>query len=280
MNSSFCRWLPCWLLAISLGVGSLAFCERAAAADAGAPASSSNAGASRATAEGVVKPYTGPPVYLDEPPAAVPPTLVDRQTITDKYPTGEMRCERQIARFSDNHLEADGFYREYYRNGQMFAEGQYRRGRQQGEWTYYHENGTVNRKVTFDGGLPNGQVDVYRADGTLMAKRDFDKGRRTGEWIDYDDTGKQPLQEEHYKDGQPDGVWKSWYPSGQIRREVALKEGKRDGVTSEWNADGSKRGEVSYADGVLDGTTTIWLSDGRKIVRKYDKGRLLTESIE
>jgi antitoxin component YwqK of YwqJK toxin-antitoxin module len=270
MNLSSCRWLPCWLLAISLGAGSLALCERAAAADA------ASAGA---TAKGVVKPYTGPPIYLDEPATTVPPTLVERQTVTDKYPSGEVRFERQIARFSDNHLEADGFYREYYKNGQLFAEGQYRRGRQQGNWTYYHDNGTVNHKVTFEDGLPNSQVEVYRADGTLMAKRNYSKGLRTGDWITYDDTGKQPLREELYNEGQPEGEWKSWFPSGQLQRQIAFKDGKRTGIAKEWNEDGSQRGEVTYADGELDGPTTIWLPDGRKIVREYGQGKLLSESI-
>lgn len=280
MNFSSCRWLSCGLLIVSLGIGGVALCERAGAAAADASTSSASSDAGATTTRGVIKPYTGPPIYLDEPATSVPPTLVERQTITDKYPSGEVRFERQIARFSDNHLEADGFYREYYKNGQLFAEGQYRRGRQQGEWTYYHDNGTVNRKVTYDDGLPDGSVEVRRADGTLMAKRSFDKGHRTGEWITYDDTGKQPLREEHYENGRPSGEWKFWFPDGQLQRTVNFKDGKREGLTTEWIEDGSKRGEVSYANGVADGPTTIWLKDGRKVIRQYAKGKLVSESIQ
>ncbi len=273
------HWLACGLLIAALGTGGLLLDSRAATA-ADSPAATSGSSAAAAAADGAVKPYTGPPIYLNEPAAVAPPTLVEREPITDKYPSGEVRYERQVARFSDNHFEADGFYREYYKNGQLFAEGQYRRGRQQGEWTYHHDNGQIDRKVTFDNGLPDGDVDVYRADGTLSAKRAFDKGKRSGEWIVYDDTGKQMLSEEHYRDGQRDGVWKSWFPSGQLQREITFKAGKPDGVAKEWNEDGSQRGEISYTDGLPDGTTTIWLTDGRKIVRKYDKGKLLSESIE
>jgi antitoxin component YwqK of YwqJK toxin-antitoxin module len=276
MNSSFCSWLSCCVCVVSLGIGSLALGQPPGATDA----DESSASDERVTAEGVVKPYTGPPIYLDEPPAAVLPTLVERKTVTDKYPSGEVRCERQVARFSDDHLEADGFYREYYKSGQLFAEGQYLRGRQQGDWTFYHENGTADRKVRFENGLPDGEVDVYRDDGTLAIKRVFAKGKRTGAWVTYDRTGKQPLREENYEDGEPNGLWKSYFSSGQLQREIPIKNGKRDGLAREWNADGSERGELSYVDGVLDGTTTIWMADGRKIVRTYKQGSLVSETLQ
>src|SRR5262245_1561749 len=89
------------------------------------------------------KPYTGPPIFLDEDEAPPKPALVTKQVDTDKYPDGKVRLEREIAKYSDNHLEADGYYREYYPNGQKFAEGQYKGGRQDGTWTYWFEDGTV-----------------------------------------------------------------------------------------------------------------------------------------
>ncbi len=264
------KWFACLLLAALVGIGGSLLATPATAADAD----------TQAAADSAVQPYTGPPVYLDEPETIVPPALVEHQKITDKYPGGEVRYERQIARFSDNHFEADGFYREYYRNGQLFAEGQYRRGRQNGEWTYYHENGQLDRKVTFEAGLPEGQVDVYRDDGTLSAKRSFANGKRSGEWTVYDDTGEMKLREEHYRDGKPDGQWQSWYPSGQLERQVPFKDGDRHGVANEWNEDGSPRAEVSYNNGKLDGVSKVWLSDGRTIVRTYDQSQLVSESIE
>ncbi|MEX0613275.1 MAG: toxin-antitoxin system YwqK family antitoxin [Pirellulales bacterium] len=236
--------------------------------------------AQEATQESVkIQPYTGRPIFLDEPEQVAAPTIFNHEKIQDKYEdTGKVHTEREIARFSDNHYEADGIYREYYPNGQLFVEGQFRRGRQHGEWTFYFDNGTINRKAKFDNGKPDGPREVYRADGTLASKRGFRDGRRDGEWITYDKSGKKPLREEHYADGKPDGVWKVWSPKGQLIQQVSLKQGEREGTSLQWDENGQKRAEVNYVDNKLHGTATRWFPDGRKIVQQYDQGRLVSQS--
>jgi antitoxin component YwqK of YwqJK toxin-antitoxin module len=225
-----------------------------------------------------VKPYTGPPIYLDEPEQVTEPTVMRNETSVEKFKDGKVRIERQIAYYSDNHFEADGTYKEYYPNGQLFAEGTYRRGRQHGEWTYYFDNGKVNRKASFKDGKPDGPRDVFRADGTLSAKRGFADGLRDGDWITYDATGKNPTAEEHYVKGKADGVWKYWYPNGKQARQMSFKEGKKHGVYLEWDEKGEKRLEVNFADDKQHGTTTRWYPDGRKIVQQYDNGKMVKQS--
>lgn len=222
-----------------------------------------------------IQPYTGPPIYLDEPEQVAAPSIVTHEKLEEKYEdTGKIRVEREIARFSDNHFEADGNYREYYPNGQLFVEGKFRRGRHNGEWTYYFDNGQINRKAKFTNGQPDGPREIYRADGTLLGKRNYRDGRRDGEWVTYDKTGKQPLREEHYVDGKQNGIWKTWYPNGQLKQQVTLKEGKRHGPITEWDEKGEKRAEVNYVDDKPHGTATRWFPDGRKVVQQYNEGRL------
>ena len=83
----------------------------------------------------LIKPYEGPPIFLDQPESPPPASLVEKRVDSEKYPDGKVRFEREIARYSDNHFVADGFYREFYPNGQKFAEGQYKNGQQVGAWT-------------------------------------------------------------------------------------------------------------------------------------------------
>jgi antitoxin component YwqK of YwqJK toxin-antitoxin module len=225
-----------------------------------------------------VKPYTGPPIYLDEPEQVTEPTIMRHETNTEKFKDGKVRIERQIAFFSDNHFEADGAYKEYYPNGQLFVEGTYSRGRQHGEWTFYFDNGKLNRKAIYKEGKPDGPRDVLRADGTLSSKRGFADGLRDGDWITYDASGKNPTAEEHYVKGKPDGVWKYWYPNGKQARQITLKEGKKHGVYTEWDDKGEKRLEANFADDKQHGTTTRWFTDGRKMVQEYDNGKLVKQS--
>jgi len=261
--------LNCLALAALLTTAAMSFCSSVVAQSSGNQQDSLR-----------ITPYEGPPIYLDEQEVVAEPTIVRREVIREQYDDGQNRVEREVAHYSDNHFEADGVYREFYPNGKLFVEGRFREGLQHGEWTFFHDNGQANRKATYNNGQPDGAWEVYRADGTLAAKRSFRNGQRHGEWITYDETGKQPLREEHYVDSKPDGVWKVWFPNGQQRQQIAFKQGQLDGTGVEWDEQGEKRAEVSYAGGKLNGTRTLWLKDGRKIVQQYETGRLVSQSNE
>jgi antitoxin component YwqK of YwqJK toxin-antitoxin module len=279
MNQLFRLSTFCFAVAAIL----VAIChvDRAAAAasdqPSGATASASGKD-SKAADDTEIKPYTGPPIYLDEPEAPPAPSMVDRTVQSDKFPDGKLRIERQVAKYSDNHYVADGFYREYYPNGQKFVDGQYKGGRPDGQWTYWYDNGTQNRQITFKDGQPDGSWEVHRADGTLMAARSFKNGKRDGVWTIYDDTGKQPLRVESYADGKADGEWKVWFPSGQLQRQISFKQGDRDGSATEWDEKGNKRIEMNYAAGKLDGTATSWTPDGRKVVQQFKDGKPVADA--
>jgi antitoxin component YwqK of YwqJK toxin-antitoxin module len=226
-----------------------------------------------------VEPYTGPPIYLDEKEVVAAPTVMRHQTLKENFKGSEqIRVERQVAVFTDDHFEADGDYREYHPNGKLFAEGKFKSGRQDGEWSFWFDNGQLNRKANYKEGKPDGKWDVYRADGTLAAKRSFKNGVRDGDWTTYDATGKQPLSEEHYVDGKEDGEWKTWYPNGKLKQQVGYKLGQRHGKWSAWDENGKQRSEMNYVDGKLSGTATAWLPDGTKIIQEYKDNRLVSES--
>jgi antitoxin component YwqK of YwqJK toxin-antitoxin module len=226
-----------------------------------------------------VEPYTGPPIFLPETEQVVAkPAIVNRETIPEKYGDGKLRIERQVAHYSDNSFAADGTYREFHPNGKPFVEGQFKDGRQIGEWKYYFDNGKPNRTAKYKDGKPDGSWEVFRADGTLLAKRGFKDGKRDGEWITYDDTGKKPRTEEHYVDGKQDGVVKIWYPDGQQKLEWNFKNGKQDGKSTNWDEKGQKILEAEYTDGKLNGTATRWFADGKKVVQQYENGKLKSET--
>jgi antitoxin component YwqK of YwqJK toxin-antitoxin module len=224
-----------------------------------------------------IEPYTGPPIYLPEN-VQVEATLVGKRVDTQRYGDGKPKTEREIATFSDERMVNDGFYREYFSNGQLFLEALYKQGTPTGEWKYYHDNGQVARTVKYENGKPTGEVEARRADGTVEAKRAYVDGKRTGQWTVFNSTGDKPLREEHYVDGKPDGVWKLWYDDGTQAQETSFRDGKRHGITTEWNKEGTKTAEVSFADGVREGKTTIWMADGKVIEQMFRAGKLVPDS--
>jgi antitoxin component YwqK of YwqJK toxin-antitoxin module len=275
------RWaIPVWLGIAALSgvliVESSAEAQTASASSKQRTQSSSKSGTERVQ----IEPYTGPPIYLEEKKIEVPPTIVKREVLDDPYPDSkQLRVQRQVAKYSDNHYESDGFYREFHPNGKKFIEGQFKQGRREGEWTYTFDNDQPNRMVTYQNGQLHGEWEVYRADGTLASKQSFENGLRHGTWITYDSTGKQPLAEQKYDKGKFEGVWKVWYPNGKLRQQLSFKAGLQHGPSAQWKDDGSPASEANWVDGKLDGTATVW-REGTKTIQQYKNGLLLSEKRE
>lgn len=212
-------------------------------------------------------------IYLPEPEVIAEPQIVGQETVKHAYGDGKPRIEQNVAKFSDDHYEAHGAYREFHPNGQVFIEGQFERGRREGEWSFWFENGQLNRKCSYSNGQPNGSWDVFRADGTLKAKRSFKNGLRDGTWLTYDDAGKQVLNEEQYAQGKADGLWKVWFPNGKPRLEAGYKLGQRHGPLTEWNEKGEKVRELNFVEDKLDGPAFRVTPDGRRVEEVYKDGR-------
>ena len=274
-----CSKLAYSLIAL-VAVGQFAWGSLAFAADSKSTSGKSDTSSDPGGQDSVkIEPYKGPPIYLEEPEQVAKPQIVTRENIPEKYEDGKtVRVEREVAHYSDNNFAADGKYREYYPTGKPFIEGQFKAGRQTGDWTYYFENGQVNRKATYVDGKPSGGWEVHREDGTLAAKRGFKDGLRDDEWITYDSTGKLPLAEEHYINGEQDGVWKVWFPNGKLKQQATFKNGKRTGSSIEWDDKGEKLVEAEYTDGKLNGTAIRYLPDGKKITQTYKDGRFVSET--
>lgn len=229
-----------------------------------------------------IEPYTGPPIYLPEPVEPPPAKRVESKSVTDYYDPEtkeKARIVRTVVRFSDDSIKSDGEYKEFYRDGQLFVEGQYNLGMRSGEWKYYHSDGSEAKTVIYKDGQVDGAFEVRRADGTLKAKREFSNGKRNGDWVIYADSGEQPLIESHYKDGQPNGVWQVWYSDGTQRRQIPFADGKQNGTLIEWDEEGNKRAEVSFSEGVRDGVARAWAKDGRVIEQTYSEGKLVSTKI-
>lgn len=283
-----CRIALAWLMLVALGSAlnfeSLAIAQATSSKSATTqtPPSRSardSAPIKRAEERVRIEPYKGAPIFLEEKKVVVPPSMISREVFTERFENGKPRVERQVAKFSDDHFESDGFYREFYPNGQKFLEGQFRQGRREGDWTYSFDNGQVNRMVSYQNGQLNGQWEVYRADGTLAAKKEFENGLRNGTWMTYDATGKQPTAEQHFVKGKTDGVWKSWFPNGKLRLQISIKDGLRHGPTLQWKEDGSPEIESNWVDGKADGQVIRWTDKG-KTIQQYKLGVLISEKKE
>jgi antitoxin component YwqK of YwqJK toxin-antitoxin module len=197
------------------------------------------------------KESTGDPqaVYLEEPAVEPPAKIATRKKLEDKYEDGQLRLERNVALLSDETVVNDGNYLEYYPDGQKFCEGSYANGILSGEWSYWHPNGQLCKKITYQDGRPHGTVEIFRADGTLASKQSFDQGLRTGEWVSFHPDGKTIQAKMKLVAGKVEGERTTYYPNGQIRQQANFKGGAFDGPVAEFNEEGEKVASGKFEEG-------------------------------
>lgn len=71
----------------------------------------------------------------------------------------------------------------------------------------------------------------------------------------------------------PNGITKTFYPSGELYAEWSYSGGKQDGVTRIYHKNGKLQSEMSYKQGVLDGISAVYAENGRRISRnEYQNG--------
>ena len=68
------------------------------------------------------------------------------------------------------------------------------------------------------------------------------------------------------------GMWRMWYPNGQIKFEWHLKNGRDHGPQTAWYENGQKRYQVCIVDSKSYGTFVHWHSNGRKHIEAHYNG--------
>lgn len=96
----------------------------------------------------------------------------------------------------------DGPVREYYEDGRLRAEIEFRDGERDGPARYYFPDGTLQSEVNWSGGRLEGTARVYRPGGTLSFLETYHEGvlvRRRH----YDPRGQLNYDQEYLPGGTP-----------------------------------------------------------------------------
>lgn len=203
-------------------------------------------------------------VYLDEPRPEPPPKEMGTIKVPEKYEDGTVRIEREVLRMSDDTFVNDGSFVEYYRDGQKFTEGTFKKGVHDGVWTFWHPNGQLCKKVTFVDGRPDGQWDVFGPDGKLLVQKSYKQGKRHGKWTYYHRDGETPRIAQTYVENQLHGERMTYHANGKPYQRSYFKNGVLDGTLTEWDASGRKVAEVTFKDGARDGQVVTWGPNGER----------------
>ncbi len=172
-----------------------------------------------------------------------------------------------------------GHYVEYHANGTKAVEGDYgtstkdvRRGREEGEWREWYDNGQLERTANYEDGRLQGSFAEWHANGTMRFETVFESRGRKDEMLNgrtrwWYENG-QLLAEGFYENGLINGPWREWYPNGNLHVEAVFQGSRVSGSLKEYYEDGKQRAigqyEVRGRSMMRTGQWTSWYPSGAK----------------
>ena len=137
----------------------------------------------------------------------------------------------------------------YYPNKQVEQKGKYdKKGRAQGVWKWFYENGALMREENYIDNKREGAMTEFTEDGKIITKGEFIDDMQEGLWIyetpEYKEIGK-------YVNDKPDSLWKRYYmPKEKLRYEGNFLNGDEDGIHTWYYENGKKSTQGLYSGGM------------------------------
>ena len=184
------------------------------------------------------------------------------------YENGRLLGEGVI----DESGKKQGPWKEYYSDGELRAEGEYKDGARFNKWKFYHLNGKLEQTGKYvSEGRPHGLWVWYYPNGEVLREENFRKGNEDGDIVEYDTAGNEVLRGQ-YLDGLEDGEW--FLQIGEYREEGSFVDGLRHGVwVHHYTSNGKKSFEGDFIEGEANGKHVYYYDNGRKMLEgKYEFG--------
>ena len=189
----------------------------------------------------------------------------------------------------DEEGRKQGAWKDYFPDGKIMAEGQYKDNYRTGKWNFYRENGRLEQTGDYNLGWPHGLWVWYYEDGSVLREEEFFNGKEDGKLVEYARNGSV-ITKGDYVDGEKEGPW--YYRDGDHIEIGNFITGLRDGTWKYFYGDSTLEFEGNFIQGNPDGKQKLYYQNGmvkeeryfvmgirEKNWRKYDKSGNLVMTI-
>jgi uncharacterized protein len=176
------------------------------------------------------------------------------EKVTDRYPSGKIRVEREVGQDTKGNYVNQGTYKAFDLDGQVIMSGEFLNGKQNGKWT---------QRIAKDEGhlfSPDGEAEFT---GPFTSEATFLDGQLHGIWTIKDANG-QSIIEWSFDNGTRNGNWSWWHPNGKKRLEAIFHNGTLNGDVQEFDRDEKLVSKNTYIDGKILVKVTGWYTLGQK----------------
>lgn len=125
-----------------------------------------------------------------------------------------------------------------------------------------HQNGILERRVTFVNGKPNGIDTTRYKTGCIMVIRDHVQGVENGHWTYFHDSIEKPAWEMNYNVGQKNGPQIYFNKKGDTTKFETYNNGVLNGTKVTYGSNGKRTKQVSYVNGLFEGPFILYNKEG------------------
>ena len=178
----------------------------------------------------------------------------------------------------------NGIGYDLHKNGELFIEGKYKNGKQEGEWKTYYDNGQLDIIGQYKNGKMNGKFKFYNKDGVLSRETDYIAGKEDGLSIQWYHSGVKYCEQKWWLGKMISE--KYWDENGNEinpekineinNRHEERKKNKKTGTVKEYYENGKLNMVVNYSNGEVTGPFEKYNEEGNLILEgnfinfKYD----------
>ncbi|MBR6930445.1 MAG: toxin-antitoxin system YwqK family antitoxin [Bacteroidales bacterium] len=175
---------------------------------------------------------------------------------------------------TDSKGRRQGEWKDFYPNGQLRYEGQFKNDKCRGTFRYYDQQGNLQATNEFDKSGERCLNKTYAPNGRIVATGYYLNQKKDGEWKYFDKDSGQLLLVEENKDGKVNGWSKLYNPrNGVLAEETQYVNGQPEGRCKKYSDTGVLMMECQYRNGQLDGPSkSYYASSALKEEGQYVQG--------
>ena len=128
-----------------------------------------------------------------------------------------------------------------------------------------HNNGVLERRLTFVNGKEEGKDTTYYRSGCPQVVRTHIGGVENGQWLYYFDSTQQLAWEMNYYLGEKNGKCIYFKPNGDTTLVEFYTKGLLSGPKKTYYPNGQLEREINYLNGVFEGKFKIYSAEGKLV---------------
>ncbi len=196
-----------------------------------------------------------PPNGQDESGESAAPDQGETEVITERYPDGAVKIEREVTQNAQSNYSNHGAWEMWDPHGNPIAQGVYENNNRTGTWIRWYRNPAEASLLT--------TAPYQQFAPPFISQATFSNGRLDGTWTIYDGK-KRKISQWEFADGKRHGVASWWYANGRKMREIQYRDGEIDGELVEWNPEGAVLVKDTYQNGCKLARKTVNHPGGKK----------------